>query len=66
LVCVSAGALMVAQDKGTVSTAASTDGNQTQDIATLRAMIAAQQKQLDALKQAARQSTESFGSGCGL
>jgi len=48
LVCVSAGALVVAQDKGTVST----DGNQTQDIATLRAMIAAQQKQLDALKQA--------------
>jgi hypothetical protein len=48
LVCVSAGSLVVAQDKGTVST----DGNQTQDIATLRAMIAAQQKQLDALKQA--------------
>ena len=48
LVFVSAGALAVAQDKGTVST----DGNQTQDIATLRAMIDAQQKQLDALKQA--------------
>lgn len=48
LVCVSAGALIVAQDTGTVST----EGNQTQDIATLRAMIAAQQKQLDALKQA--------------
>ena len=52
LVCVSAGALAVAQDKGTVSTAVSTDGNQTQDIAALRAMIAAQQKQLDTLKQA--------------
>src|SRR5665213_562198 len=52
VLCVSAAALAVAQDKSTVSTAVSADGNQTQDIATLRAMIAAQQKQLDALKQA--------------
>jgi uncharacterized coiled-coil protein SlyX len=48
IACISAGALVVAQDKGTVST----DGNQTQDITALKAMIAAQQKQLDALKQA--------------
>ena len=40
--------LVVAQDKSTIST----DGSQVQDIASLRAMIAAQQKQLDALKQA--------------
>jgi len=46
---VSAGALMLAQNQA-VSTTETT--NQTQDIASLRAMIAAQQKQLDTLKQA--------------
>ncbi len=52
LALVSAGAIAVAQDKGTPGTA-STDGTaQTQDIAALKAMIAAQQKQLDSLKQA--------------
>src|SRR6185437_2295083 len=48
VVCLSAGALAVAQDKST----AGADANRAQDIATLRAMIAAQQKQLDALKDA--------------
>jgi len=48
IACISTGALVVAQDNGTISTS----GTQTQDIASLRAMIAAQQKQLDALKQA--------------
>ncbi len=60
--CLSAGALAVAQDKYVpASTAASTDGNQTQDIAALRAMIAAQQKQLDALKDALDKPTEGVG-----
>lgn len=48
VICIGAGTLVVAQDNGTVST----DGKQTQDITSLKAMIAAQQKQLDALKQA--------------
>ena len=49
LAFVSTGALVMAQDKGTENTSGT---SQTQDIASLKAMIAAQQKQLDALKQA--------------